>query len=143
MVFGMGWRSHRILVLMESMTGGSMKVTGKWGYSTNEEWYTGFFDSREEAIAEARSAGEDGRLWVGQFRDPMAPEDCIDAEDLIERVLCQDDYCGDWAEGALDCTPEQERELTAAIRRVFGEWMDRHGLRPQFGVVGNAEEVKA
>jgi hypothetical protein len=119
-----------------------MEINGKWGYSTNEEWYTGFFDSREEAIAEARSAGEDGRLWVGQFRAPIAPEDCVDAEMLIEAVLCQDDYCGDWAEDALDCSPAQRDELTADIRRVFGAWVDRHGLRPKFCVVGDAEEVK-
>ena len=117
-----------------------MSMKGKWGYSTNEEWYTGSFDTREDAIAEGREYGS-SRFWVGQFVDPPTPESYIDAEDIIEKVLCQDEYCLECADGCLSCTREQQDELTTAIRKTFGEWLDKHDLRPTFGLVENAEEI--
>lgn len=116
-----------------------MSAEGRWGHSRDGELYTGFFDTREEALAEARANDSE---FIGQYRDPISPEACIEADLLTEHVLCQDDYCGEWAEGVLDFTKEQEAELTAAIRRVFGEWIDRHGLRPGFGIVEKPETVE-
>lgn len=117
-----------------------MSIEGKWGYSRDEETYTGAFDTRQEAIDEGLEYSENG-VYVGQYQAPSSPEEYIDAEDLFEKVCCQDEYCGDWAEGTLDCTREQQDELTEAIRRVFGEWIDRHGLRPTFGLVYDSQFV--
>jgi len=119
-----------------------MSIIGKWGYSTNEETYSGFFDSREEAIAAVQSVydGDDRLVWVGQFREPIC-EQAIHGRDLIEQVVCQDEYCGDWADDAISATNEEIDELTQAIRKVFGEWMDKYGLRPSFGVVDIAEKI--
>jgi hypothetical protein len=116
-----------------------VSIEGKWGYSNNEENYSGSYDTREEAVQEAEASGY-GHFWVGQFKAPITDE-AIDAEDLLEKITCQDDYCGDWTEDALDCSNEVKDELTESVRRVFREWMDRHGLRPTFGIVYDAEEI--
>jgi hypothetical protein len=118
-----------------------MSLEGKWGYSTDEESYTGAYDSREEAIEEAKDTDET-HFWVGRYSAPPSPESCIDAEDLIDKVLCQDEYCGDWAEGCLDCSKEQLVELTDSIRKVFGEWLYQHDLRPAFGLIIEPEEIR-
>lgn len=115
-----------------------MSMAGKWGYSHDEEQYYGDFETREEAIEEARSV-EAG--YVGQYSDPTPPEEFIDAEDLLEKVLCQDEYSGGFAEDTLDCTREQRDELTVEIRRAFAAWMDRHDLRPNFGWIEHAESI--
>lgn len=115
-----------------------MSCAGKWGWSINREIFNGCFETKDEAISDA----EDRRpLFVGQYQEPISPETFIDGEDLIDKVLCQDNYCGDWAEDCLDCSKEQLQELTEIVRRVFGEWIDKHGLRPTFGLVENAEEI--
>ena len=115
-----------------------MNIAGKWGHSHDGEYYTGAYDTREEAVAEARAVEN---RFVGQFRDPQAPEDCIDADDLLEKSACQDDYEGDWADGWPDATAEQRKELTTAVQKVYGEWLDKHGLRPKWGMVENGEEI--
>ncbi len=113
----------------------NMSIEGKWGYSRDGEMYSGAFGSKEEAVCAAQ---KNESSYVGQYHAPSAPEDYIDADDLIEKVLCQDEYCGDWADGCLDANPEQKQELTAAVRKVFADWMDRHGLRPAFGMIDEA-----
>lgn len=107
-------------------------VAGKWGYSYDGgELFQGAYDSPQEA---AEASGR-GLVVVGQYRDPVQPEEFVEASDIIDHVLCQDEYCGDWADGVLDCSPEQKDELTAALRTTVGTWLDRHGLRPEFGMV--------
>jgi len=105
---------------------------GKWGYSYNEEIYYGRFDSREEALAAAD--GEE-TVWTAQYREPDAPESFISGVDIIDHILEQDDYCGEWTDGTFVCTDEVKEDLDASLRRAFVEWMDRHGLRPSFGIV--------
>lgn len=117
-----------------------MGHAGKWGYTRDGENYYGDYDTPEEA-AEGGATEEGETVTVGIFRDPIAPEQCIDGEHLIEQVLCQDDYCNDWADCTLDCTKQQLDELTKEIQGVFGKWIDRHGLRPAFGLVEETREI--
>lgn len=108
-----------------------MSMAGKWGYTDGGESYFGTFGTPEEAAIES---GLD-HVQVGQFREPVMPESVIDADDLIEQIICQDDYNNDWGEDWPDDTEKQRDELTAAVRKVFGEWLDKHGLRPKWGMV--------
>lgn len=117
-----------------------MSITGKWGWTRDEESYHGFFDSPEEAAADGLGA-KAGIITVGQYREPTAPEDYIDADLIIEHVTCQDEYCIECAEEALHCSKEQEDELTAALRATFAQWLDKHKLRPTFGIVEKTQEV--
>lgn len=120
-----------------------MSNAGKWGFSSSGETYIGAYDSREEAIQDGRidAADPSGSFYVGQYRDPTV-EGCVDADLLLEHILCQDDFCGDWAEGSLSASDNQLDELTDAIQKVLGEWIDRHGLRPNFGIVESSEKVE-
>ncbi len=119
-----------------------MSIAGKWGFSHSEESYTGHYDTKEEAIREGMRGMRGGEIfWVGQYREPAAPESFVDGVTLLENVTEQDEYCGEEAYGCFDCTKEQEQELTDMIARVFGEWLDKHDLRPMFGIVEYYEKV--
>lgn len=108
-----------------------MSIEGRWGYTHDEETYHGSYATPEEA------ARESGRVvaTVGQYEAPTPPEAYIDASLLVDHVLCQDDYCGDWADGCLDASPAEMAELTDAVRSAFRAWIDKNGLEPQFGTV--------
>lgn len=124
-----------------------MSIAGKWGYKLYEgaERYQGAADSAEQAAADA-GVKPGVAVIVGQYRDPIRPEDVSNVvEWMLEDVREHEDYGGEWAEDALDCSVEQQRELTSDIRRVFGEWLDRHNLRPTFGIIEEqtVEGIKA
>jgi len=113
-----------------------MSIAGKWGISRDGDHYHVAGETRDKALEEA-DVGD----YVGRFRDPIQPEDTLHARDILDNVLCQDDYCGDWAEGCLDPTLADLEELETAMSKVFGDWIDRHGLRPTFGIIDNPEQV--
>lgn len=104
---------------------------GTWGYSFNEEIYYGYYVTAEDAIAELHG----GRGWVGQFIAPSEPEGYIDGEDVIEHILCQDEYSGDYAEDAFDCSREVLDDLTLMLQQTFRDWMEKHGVEPGFLLV--------
>jgi hypothetical protein len=103
-----------------------------YAVSTDQEHYNGSFGSIEEAIAESLSLGV---FWVGECTPPTQPEHYFDASDWLETVSCQDEYCGDYAEGWDIATKEQRRELDEEVQKVMAAWLDRHDLRPKFFVV--------
>lgn len=115
-----------------------MSIAGKWGYSHNEGIYHGSFGSREEAII---NSGDVRPVWVGQYREPITPESCVDGQDLIDNVLCQDDYDGDVGDGSIAASKSEVECLTAMLRGVFAAWLDLYGLRPTFGIIENAEKI--
>ena len=115
-----------------------------YSYSTNQESYFGDFATREQALAEAiNEAREYGhkKVWIGQSVPPTQPEDLWVAEDWLELVSCQDDYCLDCASDWDESTNAQREELESAVRTVMAEWLDRHKLRPKFFLVDNVEEI--
>lgn len=104
--------------------------------STDGEFYSGEFDTREAAIAELGACG-----WVGENVPPVQPEDWWEASDWLEHVSCQDDYGGDWAADWDQSTAEQRVELEKEVRAVMAAWLDRHCLRPRFWTITNAERI--
>ena len=110
----------------------------KWASSADGEEYHGPFDTWEKA---ARDRGGEGEtVWVGQCR---APETAgyIDAGFVIEHIVVQDDYFGEWAENSFDASGAELDELTDALRETFTAWMDKHDLRPSFSVVDSSKQV--
>lgn len=122
-----------------------MSMAGKWAISTDQERYSGEYDSKEDAISEARTYSN--TCWVGQCVAPTPPEDLFtgySVERWIEvSVLDHDDYSGEWAEGAVAATKEQRDELAAEIRPLIAAWLDRHQLRPMHFIIDHitVEEV--
>ena len=109
-----------------------MSMAGKWSISTDQERYHGEYETKEEAIAEARTGC--GLHWVGQCVDPTPPENLFTGDDIehwIDNVVREhDDYAGDWAEDALATDCEQRSILAEMIRPVIAAWLDQYGLRP-------------
>lgn len=120
-----------------------MSIFGKWGFSKNcEGGFLGACDSWWEAALEGFADYPHlEEIHVGEYVEPGAPESYIDGDWVIEHVCCQDDYCHDWADGWPGSTKEQEDELTDMLRRAFGDWLDKHELRPKFGLVEDIRKV--
>jgi len=111
-------------------------IAGKWGYSHDGEGYYGAFDTKEEAVAEAGFKD----AFVGQFRAPIMPWECVQADDLFDRVWNHDDYSLECADESLKCTREQEKDLEKRIATVFKAWCEEYDLVPKFGII--IEEIK-
>lgn len=114
----------------------------QYSYSTNEERYHGDFPTPEAAADEGFAENEEADvIFVGENRIPM-PEDCIDGNDVIESVQNHEDFLTEFAEDWHGVSKERREELTNAIRKTFGEWIDKHGLRPTFFTVDNVKEFR-
>lgn len=116
----------------------------RYAYSTDEENYTGPFDTIEEVIAEA-TAGSNAYVgmgfWVGEEAKPPQPEEFWhSSRDWLENVGEQDEYGIEAAEDWDRSTKEQREELEAEVREVMGKWLDRHKLRPSFFLVENVKK---
>lgn len=117
------------------------QVEGKWGYSLDEENYLGMFDTEEQAKEEAvkdaiaEELNTECEIIICQYRKVRDPESFVDADLLLEHSGCQDDYTGDRGDCWPGETMEQNQELTNAIQKVYSEWLDKHNLRPSWGMV--------
>lgn len=108
-------------------------------YSINEEYFSGAFDSTNDAIAAAIAETKDGdSFWIGECRSPTQPEDFWCAEDWLEHVSVQDDYSGEFASDWDLSSEKQRQELEVLVRGVLKDWLDRHNLRPTHYYVDNA-----
>lgn len=114
----------------------------QYSMSRDEERYYGKFDTIEEALAEAES-NDYGTVWIGIVSPPPAPESRWCAEDWLEDVSCQDEYCGEWAEAWDRSTEKQRQELEDEVRQVMAAWLDRHKLRPTFWNINGATKYVA
>lgn len=115
----------------------SNSIHGKWGYTHDEQTYHGCYDTPEEAAEEGALGDDDSEyetVTVGQYRSPEVLG-YVDAELVLEHIRCQDDYCLDCADDALECTKEQKSELTTALQETVRLWLDKHNLWPKFGLV--------
>lgn len=117
-------------------------MSAKYSYSFTEDNYTGEFDSREDAIKEAKQERPNARyVWTGR-NVPVDPLRYVTADMLIEHIINYDDFCIEQAEDWPARTQEQEDELTAALQGVFRDWMIRHKLTPTFWLVEDVQRHK-
>lgn len=111
------------------------KMAGKWGHAvTKHSAFYGDFNTAEEA---AEDAGHP-LCFVGQYRAPHIH--MLDADHVLDHIACQDDFCGDYAEGITE-TKAQMQELDDAMHAVLFHWLDKHDLWPQFCIVENAIRI--
>lgn len=119
----------------------SHKYAGTWGfaYGKNLELFYGHYATPEEAESEGRkdmeADGVTGTLLVGQFRSPRPPEDGICAVQIIDNILAGDDYDNDYSANWPDYTDEQFNDLEESLKEAFRQWVNRHGMQPDWGLV--------
>lgn len=117
----------------------------KYSLSWDGETYYGEYETKQEAeqagFDDDEYFKERGWFWVGECVPPAQPEDLWNAEDWLEHVSCQDEYCAEWAEDWDQSTREQREELEREVRGVMAAWLDRHGLRPRFWNIENPYKV--
>lgn len=117
-----------------------MNEPTKYAYSTDQECYIGSFDSPLEAVAEAFGEDEDlENVWIGVCVTPD-PLHHITGEDVIEQILCQEDFSAEWAENALSHTKEQGADLSEMLREAFDGWMKKHNITVGFFNIEHPEE---
>jgi len=89
---------------------------------------------------------DDAKIDVGIMRIPREPETFIDADDILDKLVeCDhEDYFLECAEYYLQHVPKDAKdELTFMFRNLFGQWLERHNLRPKWFVVGDRWTVTA
>lgn len=101
-----------------------------FSYSSDEEYFEGQYETREEAIAVAGSMYP--RFWTGRNRHPVSPECFWTAKDWLYQVSVTEEYSLEQAEGWDESTTEQQKELEDIVRPIMLEWMRRHELLPKF-----------
>ncbi|RAS90292.1 hypothetical protein A6E21_25885 [Bacillus cereus] len=124
----------------------------KWMYNLNDEeaWTSDEFDTKEEAIAEARAEidllekldgiphGDFFRIGQKQPYNPMINVDFI--SQLEEQAY---DECGEVAEGWLEGLKEKQKQaLDDQIQEVIAKWLEGIGKTPGFGSVVNIERIR-
>lgn len=112
-------------------------IAGKWGWSDDGERFVGEFRSAADALREGLAELGAGSIWVGQYREVQQPEEVywLDAWDVFAAIGEHEEYDGDWSEGYPGLTEAQARELGLAFRKMFGGFLDKHKLRPRFGII--------
>jgi len=119
-----------------------MNTTLKYAYSWDDESYTGTFPSKEEAIAEAFGEWpERVNVFVGEVVYPSAPEIFIDADTIIDAIINQEEYSGEYTQDWPIVSKEQKQELTDSLQRIVSEWIAKHNLQPNWYTVPDSEEV--
>lgn len=124
----------------------------KWTYNLNdaEAWTSDEFDTKEEAIAEARAEidllekldgiphGDIFRIGQVELYNPMINVDFI--SQLEEQAY---DECGEVAEGWLEGVEEKQKQaLDDQIQEVIAKWLEDIGKTPGFGSIVNIERIK-
>lgn len=101
-------------------------------------------NSREEAIKlGTEQAKEEGLKQFSIGRKFSCGMSCISADTIIENAQEQlYDEVGEVAEGYLDTTKEQDKELEDKLNEVFYEWHKKHNLFPTCYKVENTETIE-
>lgn len=122
-----------------------MSANEKLGYawSDDQEHYEGEASSPLGAAEDGFAKSNDARstIWVGRMVRPPA-ESLIDADTVLDAIAADDAYSLECAEDWPRASKEQRAELAESLRRVVGEWLDRHDLRGFFLVEDVVEYVR-
>lgn len=109
----------------------------KWYSGDNNESYScGPFDTREEAIDEARGLyGDDIGVHVTEAYKEQLKLSSYISSDTVEAILEQAEECvadlGDEYGDHLtfDVSSEQQKDLREMLRAAVDAWQEKHGLK--------------
>jgi hypothetical protein len=113
-----------------------------WHSDTEEEFNSGPFKTREEALADARVIyEEDEEFYIGREGEAKA-EEAITADMLIDAM---DEYlyeeCGECADG-IEANPKNRIALQEKVQKTIAEWFEQCGNRPTSFPIVEIEEVE-
>lgn len=118
----------------------------KYGYSTNEEMFSGECMTRQEAVEECilenDYLNEGDTFWTAEQEAIDLQSHIPNAEQILEDLEESiGDEAGEVSEDFLnDVTQEQTNELDQAISFVILGWFKAHDLMPTFWKAKNVEE---
>ncbi|QDP42955.1 hypothetical protein HWC53_gp134 [Bacillus phage vB_BmeM-Goe8] len=118
---------------------------GKWVWDTNDEMFrSDFFDTKEEAIEDARGQEDAGEtIYVGQVVEPTSFTG-VDVDGILERISEQ--VYEEVGEVAIDYLSYVKQEdftaLENSLNDVIRKWMKERGYEPNFFKVDNIEGVE-
>jgi len=105
----------------------------KWYSGDNEENYSyGPFDTREEAIDEARGGyGDDVGIHVIEaIKGEIRVRDYIGADHILEEAEERAyDLRGEGDDNIFDVTLDQEKDLAVMLKTACDAWQIKHDLR--------------
>lgn len=121
----------------------------KWTYEFNlktDIWRQGLFDTKEEAIEEAKSELKyydysDGTIRIGECKEVLNYGIDVDSvlEDISESVYSE---VGEAAEDYLRYVNKNEKEeLNDKLNEVFFEWQEKYGHKPEYYTIENEEFI--
>jgi hypothetical protein len=114
-----------------------------WSYSLNQEEFHGVYETKEEAIEEALDVIEcDGDeqdvFWIAEALEPIIS---VNASQVLEYL--RDESLSEYGEYVddylLDVNRVDEDELTDMLTKVFKNWSDKNGYKPNFYGIGKEE----
>lgn len=111
---------------------------GRYCYSTDEEYFVGNFDTREEALQEGRDCEEPGTAIYTGLSCPRSFMSYFDTENFLDWISDNaQEEVGDVADGWLKKVSE---EALGELRGFLAGWAEKHGLNPKFFAVERVEE---
>lgn len=103
-------------------------MQGKYGYCTNNDGiFEGEFDTREEAIEDARYCGvvKGDQLETGRYNRIMFTIDVNDVIESLNEHACAE--AGEVAEDFLQYVPKSQRdELEDTLNSCLNVWLMKH-----------------
>ena len=113
------------------------KVEGKYAYSFNDEYYTGTFDTVEEALEEAKEINacvHYPQVWIGKCFTPRL-DSYVDEDRIIESMYdALEREVGESADSFEVGIPERE-ELSKRLTACVEKWIKDFNIQPNcYGV---------
>ena len=109
----------------------------KFYYSTDGENFN--TESIHDCLCDFEE-GEISTIYQGEAVKKLASEFVFfDSDILLDGAY---ENCGDYAEGWLTTTKEEEGDLLAMVKVAVDEWADKHKKQPKFYGIRNQKEIK-
>ena len=106
-------------------------------YSTDGENFNA--ESIHECLCDFEE-GEIVTIYQGEPVKKLVSEFVsFDSDILVDGAY---ECCGDYAEGWLTTTKEEEADLLAMVKLAVEEWADKHKKQPKFYVIKSQQEIK-
>ena len=97
-----------------------------------ETYHEEVFISREFAIKDALRETKAGAVFTIARCETPDPLNYIDSQDLIDRILEQNEFCVEWNDDWPNCAEEVMKDLDKRLMEAFKGWMDTWDTHPRF-----------